>query len=1277
VALTADGDGINEDILDSLEGADYDKAGRKIGDDLGNAFGKRVRKNLREHMRGFNKDFDEVVKRMGKAVEDDRTIRDGIRWQLTDAFTSGHLDPLADEIGRRFGRRFGPRFKHEVEDSMLSAIREVMEKAARDGNSFDFSDIVRKINTTGVGDIDTLGPVMERTLRDLERKQAAYLRDWDEALREQSRRDAEYAKDYERFWTVALRDRDAEVKKFNKMWADAHAENLKRQKRAEDALWKVRRATAKAYNKYLIDLERGRIDEFGVEVSRNRGLGGRGRGPGDTIGRMLGAGSRNNALNLIGRSIGNIINLTARVQRGVSSMFRQFTIGFRMAGENASFFQRILGGVSRVGSQAAAGVAGAFRALLVALPAVASGMVIVIAVASALVSAISALVALVTALASTIMGALAAALTVGAGLFLALAAAAGLAAIAVVSMTDKQKKAFTDAFKPLGDLVKKIGQEMVTDLMEVTDSFTIWADNIKSGLELLIPAAERMGTAFGRAGNIITASFSGSGFALFADAMKRFLPTITVNMSKALGSFLNGVAGMFAAVMPQVTRFSKYLSDLTARFSEWANSAKGQTAIQDFVKRSVESFQSLWDFVREFVGFVMDVLFDPATQEAGNSMFDSLADSFEGFRKAVERASKNGDLKRWFDNAIEFGSALKDVIIALKNTFKTLDNSGVLDAVSDGIRKFANFIDTANSFLKPLMRYLKKAMPKALEVLETAIGTVNPILGNLADAFGVIEGAADKAVGAIRVLYDLIKSPPSFNPPKVGGGGGGGGGGSWGSDGGTERRGVLGISMSADEPTKADAVAALQRTERTATWTIKAMLATFDKAMAKANKGRKKDDKKFVNPLREWARKLIDEGPGLVARLRQAMRQVNKEIAAAMKEAASGENLGAVRSGLQDTIRSIRETARSSVDDAQSALNNAANRLISADSRKEVANALKAIKRAQKNLNTALRDQKKIKAAADLLAKQKVTTDSTVADLVAGLKRQDATLADYVRARKRIAKMLEDANAKLTEAMNLHDTYRTQVADSIKAFGDLTTAQAQVIDGVEQALTSADIVGNLETRLAQVRKFQDDLRALLALGLSNDAYKQIVDKGVEGGAAYAAALLEGGSDAIGSVNSLVASIGEAADTLGLDTSDRLYKAGVDMAQGIVDGLESLADQVDAAATRLGDSIAAAVAKSLGIKSPSTRLFAMMGSVGDGAVLGLDAQHGKVATAAQRFADQIAVSPEVAAYAAGQRSGVSGNSTGGDSRFRDLIVQTPTENPEAVAWEVLAELTGRL
>ena len=250
----------------------------------------------------------------------------------------------------------------------------------------------------------------------------------------------------------------------------------------------------------------------------------------------------------------------------------------------------------------------------------------------------------------------------------------------------------------------------------------------------------------------------------------------------------------------------------------------------------------------------------------------------------------------------------------------------------------------------------------------------------------------------------------------------------------------------------------------------------------------------------------------------------------------------------------------------------------------------------------------------------------------------------------------------------------------------MLTAQRQTIDGVEQALTSRDIVDNLQDRLKKIKKYQDDLNILRARGLSEAAYKQLVDAGIEGGGDYVAALLENNGD-IQKVNSLIAQIDAQAKKLGKQASDTMYKAGVDTARGLVKGLESLQGRIDKAAERLGNKIADSIAKALGIKSPSRRAMAMMDDWGDGTVIGLQKQEGRVQKASQHLSDQVAVSPEVAAHAASQRANpyVSGNGPltgrpgdgGAQVRDVDITVVTPTEDPKAVAKEVLNEITGRL
>jgi len=1002
----------------------------------------------------------------------------------------------------------------------------------------------------------------------------------------------------------------------------------------------------------LIDVFEERLAK--MQVSGNRGASGRDNDVlGDKIGVLLGAGSRNNFLNLFGKSMGNIVNLTTRAATAAKTLFTTFSKGFTQAAEGASFFQKSLSGFSAVGAGAGGGISKMLSSLVASGPAAAAAIGAIVVAMSALVSVVSALLALLTALISTIVSGLVGAFTVLGGAMGAVIAAAGLLTVAFTSMTDAQQKALGNAFRPLKAELTGIGQIMIK---EMVPAFAVWSRNLQEALLLAAPVAQVMGKAFARAGKIITSAFSGPGFARFAQTLTVFLPSIIRRLSSALGGFLNGMLGLFSAVMPFVRQFAVYLDGVAKAFSRWANSAQGQNAIVDFTKRALTSLRSLWNFVKEFVGFVTDILFSRAAQNAGNTIFDGLTQAFKGFRRSIS----NGDLEKWFSDAIKFAKSLKEFMKGLGDVIAALYNSGVLEAVGKLINFMGLALQAVATILGPLVDLIGFALPRALDIalgpmtilakgviaLGDGVKWVLELLGRVPGAMANIPRSEGQSTASLANLLDPGGDLDLISLANAGGVGG---------------------------PTQAPP-ADLNLPSLINTGT--AALANTGLDLGGSGGAGGGGPKKFHNPLRQWALSLIKEGPTLAAQIKKALTLINKQVAAAIQSVAQGSDAGQVRSALASMIQNISSSAQSTVSAAREALNSAALNLANATSKASMQRALNQVRKSQQDLANALKNQKRIEAVAKLLSKQRDFNESRVQRLLDGLKVQNATLADFALARQRLAVQIEKANQKLQEAIQIRANFRTQVAESIKAFGALTTAQAQTIDGVEQALTHSDITSNLEDRLAKIRAFQANLRILLAQGLSNAAYKQIVDAGVETGSAFATALIEGGTGAVKNVNELVGQINATADALGLETSNRMYSAGVAAAQGLVDGLNSLSAQLNSAATKLGNAIANSIKNALGIKSPSRVLMDMMNDVGDGAVIGLDNQHSKVGQAAVRFSDQIAVSPEVAAWASRQGSSptVSGN---GDQRPIDLTIITPTEDPMAVAQEAINELTGRL
>lgn len=1009
-------------------------------------------------------------------------------------------------------------------------------------------------------------------------------------------------REYTQWWEKELTKQE----NFEKKRVQAYEKNMALLKRTQD---KVERDLLAGRNKTTA----------AAVVSRNRETDASG-----PIAAFFGKGARNNFFNLFGNVLGSVAKAA---DVGGNRLAMMATEGSKL--------QAVLQGAG-------------------------PEIVAVVIALSAMVSVIGALIGLVTALASAVATALVGSLLVAAPLIAAVTAGLGLMVVALTSLTDAQRKAFL----PLKEAFTGLGQIVLSGLSESTKGFTTWRDNLLQSIGLILPYAKQLGAAFGEAGNNLTKSFSGRGFKAFADTLGAYLPAIVNNLSTGLGSFLNGLLGMFSAVMPYVVQFSAYLADVSARFDKWANSAKGQNSIADFMGRAAESIKSVWGFLRELGGLLKDVLFSPEAQAAGNTIFDAMSAKISHWRDIVSEAAKNGDLQKWFAEAIDFGGQLWAIIEALGGTFIALYNSGVLKATADALSVLAGVINALNVLITPLIDLIGLALPAAIGNI---LGPIGPVLKGLDTLGAKLEDVGNKAK-IIAAFQKGLSSIGDFSfdslNPSVGGSSKKNGGAS------DIEKIIKQLQVSMNKAKKnAKNLPSLD-----------SLLGIGKNALSQTSKkygGLAPNTPEYVNPYKKFAESLIKDTDSVAASIKKALTNMSKKITDAIRDAAKSTDVSALRDSLLGTAEDIKATAQQTVDSAQQALNSAAESLAGASSKSAAEKALKKVHDAQRDLEAALKNQKKIDSIAKYLAaRQRSTSESRVQRLIKGLGDQNATLADYAVARARVATKLEAANTKLADAISLRDQFKASVIQSTQEFGSLLTTQGQILGGIEQAITATDITTNLQDRLDKIRKFQADLRVLTAQGLSAAAYKQIVDAGVEQGSQFTQALLNGGITAVQQTNSLVSQIQSASNSLGLEASNRMYQAGVDAAQGLVDGLTSLSAQLDSAAARLGGTIATALRRALGIHSPSRVMFDQMGYVGDGLVDGLDAQHSKVSAASEALSKQIAVSPEVANYAAkmGQPATVSGNQA---PIIGELTVHTPTEDPMAVAHEVINEVTGRL
>ena len=132
------------------------------------------------------------------------------------------------------------------------------------------------------------------------------------------------------------------------------------------------------------------------------------------------------------------------------------------------------------------------------------------------------------------------------------------------------------------------------------------------------------------------------------------------------------------------------------------------------------------------------------------------------------------------------------------------------------------------------------------------------------------------------------------------------------------------------------------------------------------------------------------------------------------------------------------------------------------------------------------------------------------------------------------------------------------------------------VEPIEKAKSRADeLVTGYRAVVERTREFVDNLKALRALGLDPMLFNQLVEAGVEAGGETAKALVEGGSDTINEVNSLFQELDALGMELGENTAQVMYGHGENFVNGIVEGLEAQAGELELSATTIAEAFTVA------------------------------------------------------------------------------------------------------
>lgn len=214
------------------------------------------------------------------------------------------------------------------------------------------------------------------------------------------------------------------------------------------------------------------------------------------------------------------------------------------------------------------------------------------------------------------------------------------------------------------------------------------------------------------------------------------------------------------------------------------------------------------------------------------------------------------------------------------------------------------------------------------------------------------------------------------------------------------------------------------------------------------------------------------------------------------------------------------------------------------DSSEDVGAGLESLRKQIDARLDAMFDGKKLKA------KTKAVTSA--------ISKQFEALRAHGRAQDLLTTKLDEAKAKLTEAIETSTAYAKSIRDTVLSFGTvvgLGTREVTDAEGATSAVaaTAQTIIEDLRLKAIAAQDFTAVMSSLTGMGLNQTTLDQLYQAGPEAALATAQALQAGGVAAVSEVNALTSQIDAAGTALGTSAAATMHGAAVQAAQQLVEG----------------------------------------------------------------------------------------------------------------------------
>lgn len=258
----------------------------------------------------------------------------------------------------------------------------------------------------------------------------------------------------------------------------------------------------------------------------------------------------------------------------------------------------------------------------------------------------------------------------------------------------------------------------------------------------------------------------------------------------------------------------------------------------------------------------------------------------------------------------------------------------------------------------------------------------------------------------------------------------------------------------------------------------------------------------------------------------------------------------------------------------------------------------------------------------DRYPKSKKAAQKATQEFTNAIKGEAHKLRENLAAQKANNDSLQAAKQQLQEAKDKVTSYAAAVRDATLAFGSLLGIGKREQEDGTFMINTQTIIEDLSKKVADAQRFASLIQTLTAAGLNQTNLDQLIQGGVDAGLATAEALAAGGPGAIAQINSLTAQLQAVGTSMGNATAETMHGAGVQAAQGLVDGFESMAERLEKAGDKLAKKMVKAIKKALDINSPSRVMRDLGVYVGQGLVGGINSTQGIVTRAGSELARSV-------------------------------------------------------